>query len=58
MNKLVAKILEKSKPSPFRKGDKTVMDLKHRNWREVEVKDMQPSRSSTKFRSRIPFTLS
>src|SRR5215470_7289 len=27
----IEKILEKSKPSPFGKGDKTVMDLEYRN---------------------------
>lgn len=36
----IEKILEKSKPSPFGKGDKTVMDLEYRNGREVEAKDI------------------
>ncbi|KIM45649.1 hypothetical protein M413DRAFT_24802 [Hebeloma cylindrosporum] len=36
----VEKILEKSKPSPFGKGDKTVMDLEYRDGREVEGKEI------------------
>jgi hypothetical protein len=36
----IEKILEKSQPSPFGKGDKTVMDLEYRNGREVVAKDI------------------
>jgi len=36
----IEKIREKSKPSPFGKGDTTVMDLEYRNGREVEAKDI------------------
>lgn len=39
-NPNIEKILEKSKPSPFGKGDKTVMDLEYRNGSEVEAKDI------------------
>jgi hypothetical protein len=38
-NPNVEKILEKSKPSPFGKGDKTAMDLEYRNGREVVAAD-------------------
>jgi hypothetical protein len=36
----IEKILEKSRPSAFGKGEKTVMDLEYRNGREVEAKDI------------------
>ena len=36
----VERILDKSKPSPFGKGDKTVMDLEYRNGREVAAADI------------------
>ena len=36
----IEKIVEKSKPSPFGKGDKTVMDLEYRNGREVAAADI------------------
>lgn len=39
-NPNIEKILEKSKPSPFGKGDKTIMDLEYRNGREIEAKDI------------------
>jgi hypothetical protein len=39
-NPNVEKIVEKSKPSPFGKGDKTVMDLEYRNGREVVAADI------------------
>lgn len=34
------KIIEKSKPSPFGKGDKIVMDLEYRNGREIVAADI------------------
>jgi len=40
-NPNVERILEKSKPSPFGKGDKTVLDLEYRNGREIEAKDIK-----------------
>jgi len=40
-NPNIEKILEKSKPSPFGRGDKTVMDLEYRNGREIEGKDIK-----------------
>ncbi|KIM43846.1 hypothetical protein M413DRAFT_26137 [Hebeloma cylindrosporum] len=36
----IAKITEKSKPSPFGKGDKTVMDLEYRDGRKVVGADI------------------
>jgi len=36
----IEKILEKSEPSPFGKGDKTVMDLEYRNGREIVAKNI------------------
>jgi len=39
-NPNVEKIVEKSKPSPFGRGDKTVMDLEYRNGREVVAADI------------------
>jgi hypothetical protein len=36
----VEKILGKCQPSPFGKGDKTVMDLEYRNGKEIAAKDI------------------